>query len=41
MRTNDAEQRVDVLSVTSGETAAMMRSMGFEVITMPDRSGLP
>ena len=35
MRTNDAEQRVDVLSVTSGETAAMMRSMGFEVITMP------
>ncbi len=35
LRTKDPEQRVDVLSVTSGEQAAMMKAQGFEVLSMP------
>jgi peptide/nickel transport system substrate-binding protein len=33
--TKDPEQRVDVLSVTSGEQAAMMKAQGFQVLSMP------
>ncbi len=35
MVTKDKEQRVDVLSVTSGEQAAMMKAQGFNVLKMP------
>ncbi len=35
MVTKDKDQRVDVLSVTSGEQAAMMKAQGFKVLTMP------
>jgi peptide/nickel transport system substrate-binding protein len=33
--TKDKDQRVDVLSVTSGEQAAMMKGQGFKVLSMP------
>ena len=35
MRSKDPDERVDVLSVTSGEQAAMMKAQGFEVLSMP------
>lgn len=35
MLTTDPENRVDVLSVTSGEQAAMMKAQGFKVLSMP------
>jgi peptide/nickel transport system substrate-binding protein len=33
--TKDKDQRVDILSVTSGEQAAMMKAQGFKVLAMP------
>ena len=35
MMTRDKEQRIDVLSVTSGEQAAMMKAKGFTILKMP------
>jgi peptide/nickel transport system substrate-binding protein len=35
LRTKDPNQRIDVLSITSGEQAAMMKAQGFEVLSMP------
>jgi peptide/nickel transport system substrate-binding protein len=35
MVTKDKEQRVDVLSVTSGEQAAMLKAQGLKVVSMP------
>ncbi len=35
MMSKDAEQRADVLSVTSGEQAAMMKAKGFTILKMP------
>jgi peptide/nickel transport system substrate-binding protein len=35
MVTKDKDQRIDVLSVTSGEQAAMLKAQGFKVLMMP------
>ena len=35
LRTTDPEQRIDVLAVTSGEQATMMKAQGFKILGMP------
>jgi len=35
LMTGDKDQRIDILSVTSGEQAAMMKAKGFNVLKMP------